>query len=107
MANIPYKHTHEALKKDDQEILKKLLCSFVVKLANKIWQFSWDQIGDDKNEKRRILQSLVYLDALITLYRMPPSFEFSMADLSRRFRDIPEVALKQILEKFCKIAVSD
>ena len=38
---------------------------------------------------------------------MPPSFEFSMADLSRRFRDIPEVALKQILEKFCKIAVSD
>jgi hypothetical protein len=78
-----------------------------VKLANKIWQFSWDQIGDDKNEKRRILQSLVYLDALITLYRMPPSFEFSMADLSRRFRDIPEVALKQILEKFCKIAVSD
>jgi len=79
----------------------------VVKLANKIWQFSWDALGDNKNEKRRILKSLVYLDALITLYRMPASFEFSMADLSRRFRDVPERALNQILEKFCKIAVSD
>lgn len=69
--NIPYKQTHEALKMDDYESLKTLLCSFVSKLASKIWQFQWDQLGDDKNEKRRILKALVYLDALITLYRMP------------------------------------
>lgn len=54
-----------------------------------------------------MLKSIVYLDALITLYRMPASFEFSMPDLCRRFRDLPEVALHQILEKFCKIAISD
>jgi len=87
--------------------LKKLLCIFVAKLGNNIWKYSWDAIGDDKNEKRRVLKALVYLDALITLYRMPPQFEFSMSDLSHRFRDIPEVALHQILEKFCQIAVSD
>ena len=107
LQNIPFKQTHEALKKDDQEALKKLLCGFVVRLANNIWQFSWDAIGDDKSEKRRVLKSLVYLDALITLYRMPPAFEFSMPDLSKRFRDIPEVALNQILERFCKITVAD
>lgn len=78
-----------------------------MRLASNIWQYSWDAIGEDKSEKRRILKSLVYLDALITLYRMPAIFEFSMPDLSRRFRDIPEMALNQILEKFCKIAVSD
>lgn len=64
-----------------------------MRLASNIWQFSWDAIGEDKSEKRRILKSLVYLDALITLYRMPATFEFSMPDLSRRFRDIPEIAL--------------
>ena len=93
LQNIPYKQTHEALKMDDQEAQKKLLCSFVVRLANKVWKYSWDAIGDDKNEKRRILKALVYLDALITLYRMPPTFEFAMSDLSHRFRNLPEVAL--------------
>lgn len=31
LQNIPFKQTHEALKKDDKEALKKLLCSFVVR----------------------------------------------------------------------------
>ena len=91
--NIPYKQTHEALKIDDQESLKNLLCSFVLKLGNNIWKYSWDAIGDDRNEKRRVLKALVYLDVLITLYRMPPQIEFSKSDLSNRFRNISEVAL--------------
>jgi len=93
LQNIPFKQTHEALKKDDEEGMKNLLCPFVVRLAKNIWQYSWDSMGDDKSEKRRVLKSLVYLDALITLYRMPAAFEFSMPDLCRRFRDLPEVAL--------------
>lgn len=49
----------------------------------------------------------MYLDVLITLYRMPLSFEFSMQDLSERFRDVQEEPLERILNKFCKIAVNE
>lgn len=36
-----------------------------------MWESTWDTISD-KNEKKRLLKALVYLDTLITLYRMPP-----------------------------------
>ena len=50
---------------------------------------------------------MVYLDALIRLYRMPPQFEFAMVDLSEKFKNIPEDTLQTILQKFCRITVSD
>ena len=31
-----------------------------------------------KNEKKLVLKALVYLDTLISLYRMPLSFEFAL-----------------------------
>ena len=65
----------------------------------------------DKTTKRNTLKSLVYLDALITLYRMPNQFEFAIGDLSERFRGMPEEVLEEVLEeilqKFCKISLSD
>ena len=61
----------------------------------------------EKAEKRNTLKALVYLDVLITLYRMPSQFEFAKGDLSERFRGLPEEPLEQILQKFCKISVSD
>ena len=61
----------------------------------------------DKTTKRNTLKSLVYLDALITLYRMPHQFEFAIGDLSERFRGMPEEVLEEILQKFCKISLSD
>lgn len=38
---------------------------------------------------------------------MPPQFEFSMGDLSEKFKNIPEEILQEILQKFCRITVSD
>ena len=69
MQNIPYKQTHEALRDGDIYGLKKLLCSFVIVLAQKIYKYNWDRM--EKAAKRNALKALVYLDALITLYRMP------------------------------------
>lgn len=71
-----------------------------------MWNYSWDQI-EEKSEKKRMLKGLVYLDALITLYRMPNQFEFSMSELSERFRGVPEKPLGDMLQKFCKIAVQE
>ena len=105
LKNIPYKQTHEALREGDIDKLKKLLCSFVIVISQKIYQYKWE--GMDKTTKRNTLKSLVYLDALITLYRMPPQFEFAIGDLSERFRGMPEEVLEEILQKFCKISLSD
>ena len=84
---LPYKETHEALKESDEDKLRELLCGFVVSIAKGVWEQSWDAIND-KKEKKRILKALVYLDTLITLYRMPPQFEFAIDELSQRFRGI-------------------
>ena len=42
----------------------------MISIAYNIWNYSWDELSD-KREKKRMLKGLVYLDALITLYRMP------------------------------------
>ena len=38
---------------------------------------------------------------------MPLQFEFSMSDLSEKFKNIPEGTLTEILQHFCRITVSD
>ena len=78
---LPYKETHEALKASDEDKLRELLCGFVVSIAKNVWEQQWESIND-KKEKKRILKALVYLDTLITLYRMPPQFEFAINELS-------------------------
>ena len=65
-------------------------------MSQKIYQYKWE--GMDKTTKRNTLKSLVYLDALVTLYRMPPQFEFAISDLSERFRGMPEEVLMDILQ---------
>lgn len=109
VGKLPFKLTHEALQahQSNPDQLKGLLCSFACIIAKKTYQFKWQSFGSDKLKKRHCLQSIVYLDALIQLYRMPPAFEFSMSDLSQRFKNIPEEPLLAILEKFCKITIAD
>lgn len=92
-AQIPFKETHEALKAEDEEALKNLLCGFVVSMAKNMWVSTWDSLTD-KKEKKLHLKALVYLDALISLYRMPPQFEFDKDQLSQRFRGVKESALE-------------
>lgn len=66
---LPYKHTRKALKDEDRDALKEVLCSFVATIAEKTKQYSWPQ---SSQEQKKVCQQLVYLDALIRLYRMPP-----------------------------------
>lgn len=47
------------------------------------------------------------MDALISLYRMPASFEFAIAEISQRFRGVSEEPLELILRKFCTISVQE
>lgn len=105
LQTIPYKQTWEALNNDDQEELRLMLCSFVVVLAQKVRRYNFNNM--QKVDQKNTVKAFVYLDVLITLYRMPPQFEFAMGDLSGRFRGLPEAPLEQILQKFCKISVSD
>jgi len=35
---IPYKETHEALKNQDEDKLKELLCGFVISIGRGIWE---------------------------------------------------------------------
>ena len=90
IAKLPFKNTRKALRKEDRDALKELLCSFVATLAEKTYTYSWPK---EQNEQQVTIQGLVYLDALIRLYRMPPQFEFAMGDLSTRFKNIPEETL--------------
>ena len=101
---LPYKQTRKALKDEDRDALKEVLCSFVATIAEKTKQYSWPQQAE---EQKKICQELVYLDALIRLYRMPPQFTYSSSDLSERFKNIPEDILITILQKFCRVSLSD
>lgn len=93
------------MRNDDQDELRKLLCSFVVVLSQKVRKYNWTNM--EKADQKNTVKAFVYLDVLITLYRMPPQFEFAMGDLSGRFRGLPDEPLEQILQKFCKISVAD
>ena len=73
-------------------------------IAEKTKQYSWP---NSSQEQKQVCQQLVYLDALIRLYRMPPQFTYSTSDLSERFKNIPEDVLMQILKDFCQYSLSD
>ena len=53
------------------------------------------------------MKQLVYLDALVTLYRMPNQFNAAFSELVERFRKLPQEPLLKILEKFCKMTLED
>lgn len=102
---LPYKETHEALKNSDYDALHQLLNRFVQQIAIEIWEKTWDSL--DKAEKKLHLKALVYLDTLISLYRMPPSFELVLSELSQRFRGVQEQPLEMILNKFCTMGIQE
>ena len=67
---IPYKQTYEALQQEDQTELSRLLSSFArISMQNAFRGF---EHIEQKREKKNIMKAHVYLDALLTLYRLPP-----------------------------------
>lgn len=68
LALIPYKQTYEALQNEDLDGLSALLSSFVRHSMTSAYQ-RFEHI-ESKREKKNIMKSHVYLDALITLFRI-------------------------------------
>jgi hypothetical protein len=69
---IPYKKTYEALTNEDEEALSELLSTFAkISMMNAYSRF---EHIESKREKKQIMKSHVYLDALLTLHRMPREF---------------------------------
>lgn len=99
---IPYKQTYEALQKEDTEALSQLLSSFVrVSMQGAYRRF---EHIDQKREKKNIMKAHVYLDALISLHRMPSQIQKSIDVLSETvFKRLNVEALKAILEKFTDV----
>lgn len=80
---IPYKQTYEALQKDDSDTLATLLSSFV-RISMQTSYQRFEHI-ESKREKKNIMKSHVYLDALITLYRIKSQLQKPVEVLAQDF----------------------
>ena len=99
LALIPYKETYQALESGNHEELSRLLSSFArISMQNAYRGFDHIQ---QKREKKNIMKAHVYLDALISLHRMPTHITKPLDVLSEQiFKGLSIEALRLILEKF-------
>ena len=59
---------------------------------------------ESKREKKNLMKAHVYLDALITLHRLPQQIQKPLEILSEQiFKDLNIEAVKAILEKFTEV----
>lgn len=66
---IPYRQTYEALKSEDKEQLAKMLSTFArISMENAYQRF---EHIESKHEKKIIMKQHVFLDALLTVQRLP------------------------------------
>lgn len=99
---IPYKETYEALENEDQEELSRLLSSFA-RISMQSAYRGFEHIKQ-KREKKNLMKAHVYLDALITLYRLPNKLQKTLDYLSEHdFKGLNIEALRSILDKFCEV----
>lgn len=99
---IPYRQTYEALKLEDKEALSKLLSTFArISMENQYQRF---EHIESKSEKKMIMKQHVYLDALLTVQRLPNQIVKSVEELSEKiFKGLDVEAIRAILEKFTDI----
>lgn len=96
---MPYRQTFEALKSEDKEALAKMLSTFArISMENSYQRF---EHIESKREKKEIMKQHVYLDALLTVQRLPNQIVKSLEELSEKiFKGLDINAIKSILEKF-------
>ena len=99
---IPYKQTYEALQNDDKDALSELLSSFVrVSMQSSYQRF---EPIESKREKKNLMKAHVYLDALITLYRIKSQLHKPIEVLAQDFfKGLNIDAMRAILEKFTEV----
>ena len=99
---IPYKETYNALENENLDELSRLLSAFA-RISMQNAYRSFEHI-ESKREKKNIMKAHVYLDALITLHRMPSHISKTLDVISEQiFKGLNIEALRLILEKFTEI----
>lgn len=99
---ISYKQTFEALQAGDKEKLSKLLSAFArISMENAYSRF---EHIESKREKKQLMKAHVFLDALLTLQRLPNHISRTLEDLSEKvFKGLDVEAVRAIVEKFCDL----
>ena len=98
LSDLPYKHTFDALEKNDEEAFYKLIRNSTVRIMMASCHRSFG-IVSDKREKKWLLKGHIYLDCLITFFRLPTHIEESPEELSRRLK-MPTNIIDHILNEF-------
>uniref|UniRef100_A0A7S3IPU6 Uncharacterized protein n=1 Tax=Strombidium inclinatum TaxID=197538 RepID=A0A7S3IPU6_9SPIT len=99
---ICYKNLYEALKSEDQDAIFACLSSFTRVSAMSCFR-KFERI-DQKREKKNLLRAHIYLEALLTLNKMPSQIQKPMEVLlEKSFRGLNQQALTAILEKFTDV----
>ena len=98
----PYRQTFEALANEDEEALNKLLSNFaLISMQNVFKRF---EHIESKREKKDLMKCHVYLDAVLTLHRMPNQISNTLEFLSEKmFKGLNVEAIRAILEKFTEV----
>lgn len=96
---IPYRQTFEALENGDEEALHNMLSNFArCSMENAYTRF---EHIESKREKKDCMKEHVYLDALLTVQRLPNQISKSLEELSEKvFKGLNVEAIRTILEKF-------
>ena len=102
MALIPYKETYQALQKDDNDALARLLSPFA--RTSMLHAYKRFASIEQKREKKNIMKAHVYLDALIRLHRLPAQIQKPLGVLAEQlFVGLNIDAVRAILEKFAEV----
>eukprot|EP00347_Sterkiella_histriomuscorum_P023078 403336035 len=102
LEQVAYKNTYNALQNDNEEALKQLILSPLAgHLVRKVYS-RFEQIAT-KSEKKLLLKACIYLDSLITFYRLPQNLDQSLEVYSSK-ANIPLPLFEKLVEKFSTVS---
>lgn len=101
---LPYKLTYTALLEENEETLSTLIINSTIRRQLiHFYQTRFEGLAS-KSEKKFAIRAFIYLDCLVTFYRMPNHIENSVDELTTRLKTIPQV-IEHLLETFSQTSV--
>ena len=103
MQKIPYKHVYEALSLDDEQASEEALDKLLVPFSKISMWNAYDRFQEmeSNRDKKNLMRSHVYLDALLRLQRLPNQVNKSVGQLvEQTFSTIDAETLELILDQF-------
>lgn len=96
---LPYKLTYDALLNEDEEKLNSLIINSAIRRQLiHFYQTRFESLAS-KSEKKFAIRAFIYLDCLVTFYRMPNHIENTVEELTNKLKTIPQV-IEHLLETF-------